>query len=142
MPRRARGAASAAAVLLAVVAATGACSSDKASPEELCTALRANPGVASTFTGFDPSDPRRALEQLRSARVTLGELRDAAPGEVRDDLDVEIDYVQALIEAVQQVEDGDANAAVEAVRQVTAAHPKVGDAAAALASYSREHCGS
>ena len=118
------------------------CGGDEGSAKELCTALRANPGVAATFTGFDPSDPRRALEQLRSARVTLGELRDAAPGDVRDDLDVEIDYVQALIEGLEQVDDGDATAAVEVVRQVTAEHPQVPDASAALAAYSAESCGS
>lgn len=128
-----------AAVLLMVA---GACGGDEGSAEELCTALRANPGVASTFSGFDPSDQRQALEQLRSARVTLGELRDAAPGDVRDDLDVEIDYVQALIEGLEQVEDGDATAAVEVVRQVTAEHPQVPDASATLAAYSAESCGS
>lgn len=131
----------------AVVAAAGvltllaACGGDEGSTEELCAALRANPAVASTFTGFDPSDPRHALEQLRSARVALGELRDAAPGAVRDELDVEIDYVQALIDGLEQVDDGDATAAVEAVRQVTEAHPKVSDASASLAAYSSEHCG-
>ena len=67
---------------------------------------RAASGVATTFQGFDPSDPEAALDQLRTARVTLGDLHDEAPDEVRDDLQVEIDYVQALIDALEQVEPG------------------------------------
>ena len=55
---------------------------------------------AAVFAGFDPSDTERALAQLRHARVTLGELHDAAPGEVRDDIEVEIAYVQALIDGL------------------------------------------
>ncbi|MGH9274443.1 MAG: hypothetical protein ACRDZU_07335, partial [Acidimicrobiales bacterium] len=87
------------------------------------------------------SDPVQALDQLRSARVTLGELRDAAPGELRDALDVEIAYVQALVDELQALDDTDAAAAVEVVRQVTAEHPDVDAAAAELSAYAAEHCG-
>jgi hypothetical protein len=125
-----------------MLAATGllACGDDGGSAEALCEVVRTDRSVAAVFSGFDPTDTERALEQLRTARVTLGELRDAAPEEVRDDLGVEIDYVQALIEGLDGIEAGDASQAVEVVRQVTNDHADVGDAAANLATFSQERC--
>jgi hypothetical protein len=117
-----------------------ACGGGGGSTEKLCKAVRSDHSIAAVFAGFDPTNPERALEQLRTARVTLGELRDAAPDEVRDDIDVEIAYVQALVDGIDGVEPGDAAHAVEVVRQVTADHPEVADAAAALSSWSEKNC--
>lgn len=129
------------AVALLCATALAACRSDKGSIEELCTAVRADRSTVAVFSGFDPSNTERALEQLRAARVTLGELRDVAPDEVRDDLDVEIAYVQALVDGLAGLEGADPAQAVEVVRQVTEDHPEVADAAGELASFSEEHCG-
>lgn len=129
------------AVALLLLAAA-ACSDDEGSAESLCRAVAERGDVATTFLGFDPSDPEAALEQLRGARVTLGELHDAAPDEVRDDLQVEIDYVQALIDALEHVEPGDATDAALQVQAVTEAHPEVDAAAAELAAFSARECAS
>lgn len=129
-----------AAGLVALVAASGACSDDGGSATALCAAVRADPSIATTFTAFDPTDTEAALEQLRSARVTLGGLRDSAPAEVRDDLTVEIDYVQALIETLETSPTDDPNATVTAVQQVTADHAGVAQAAANLEAFAEESC--
>lgn len=97
-------------------------------------------GLAATFQGFDPTDPEAALEQLRAARVALGELLDDAPGGVADDLQVEVDYVQALIEALETVPPGDATEAALQVDSVTQAHPGVADAAAELTAFAQREC--
>jgi hypothetical protein len=133
-----RRAAALAAVALAF-AVTGACREEKGSAEELCTEV-AERDFAGTLTGFDPTDSELALDQLRSARVDLGDLLDAAPNEVRDDLQVEIDYVQALIDALEPIAPGDAAAATRQVQAVTAAHPDVDEAAAALAAFTEREC--
>lgn len=134
-------AAGAAALVATVALVPAACSDDESgSPEELCRALRSQPALSSTFDGFDPTDVPAALEQLRSARVTLGELRDAAPSEVKDDLSVEIDYVQALIDGLEPLEAADSAEVVATVRAITADHPDVEAAAATLAAYSEETC--
>jgi hypothetical protein len=140
MTRMMSGTGLTAAVSMVAVSVLGACSSDEGSAEELCAALRDNPSIATTFEGFDPTDVDGALEQLRSARVTLGELNDAAPAGVRDDLRVEIDYVQALVDGLQGVEPGDAAAAVAVVQQVTDDHPDVPGAASALDEFSATSC--
>ena len=127
--------------MLVALVALAACGGDEGSAEELCAALRDQPSVASTFTGFDPTDTEQALEQLRSARVTLGDLRDAAPAEVRDDLTVEIDYVQALIEGLEGVTGRDATEAVSVVQRITDEHPRVSEAAASLTAFTEESCG-
>jgi len=97
-------------------------------------------GITSTFQDFDPSDPEAALDQLRTARVALGELLDEAPDEVSDELQVEIDYVQALIDALEQVEPGDSTEAALQVHAVTEAHPDVDEASATLAAYAEREC--
>ena len=97
-------------------------------------------GLTTTFQGFDPTDPEAALEQLRPARVALGDLLDDAPAEVADDLQVEVDYVQALIEALETVPPGDATEAALPVQAATEAHPDVAGAAAELSAFEQREC--
>ena len=96
--------------------------------------------MATTFQGFDPTDPEAALEQLRPARVALGELLDDAPAEVVDDLEVEVAYVQALIDALEAVAPGDATEAATRVQSITDAHPDVEEAAAELSAFAAREC--
>ena len=65
---------------------------------------------------------------------------DEAPDEVRDVLQVEIDYLDALIDALEQVEPGDEAEAALQVQAGTAAHPDVDEAAAELAAYTAGEC--
>lgn len=129
------------AVALLCILALVACGGGGGSVKELCTAVRADRSTAAVFSGFDPSDQTRALQQLREARVTLGELRDAAPNDQRHDIDVEIAYVQALVDGLAALTEPDPAKSVEIVRQVTAEHPDVARSAAALEAFSHEHCG-
>lgn len=131
---------SARALALVGAVALAACGGDEGSAEELCAAIRELPSVTSTFSGFDPTDVDAALEQLREARVVLGELRDAAPAEVRDDVTVEIDYVQALVEGLEGVDGQDAEETVAVVQRITDEHPDVQDASAELAAFAEESC--
>jgi uncharacterized protein HemY len=129
------------AIAVALLVAVGAaCTDDGGSAESLCAALAEADGLATTFQGFDPSTPETALDQLRTARVALGELLDAAPDEVRDELEVEIDYVQALIDALEPVEAGDSAEAALQVQAVTDAHPDVDDASAELTAFAEREC--
>lgn len=130
--------------LLGVVAALAplaACrDDDQGSAEELCAALAEADGLGAVFADFDPTDPDGALERLRTARVELGELHTAAPSEARDALQVEIDYVQDLIDGLADVPEGDATAAAAVVQATTAAHPGVQAAADELEAFAAESC--
>jgi len=128
------------AVAAALFFAVAACTDRGGSVESFCHALGEQEDLATTFQDFDPSDPEAALDQLRVARVALGELLDEAPDEVRDDLQVEIDYVQDLIDALEQVEPGDATEATLQVRAITDAHPDVEEAATELAAFADGEC--
>ena len=116
-----------------------ACNDDRGSVEALCDAVAEADGFTA-LRDFDPTDPETALDQLRSARVTLGELLEDAPDEVRDDLQVEIDYVQALVDALEEVPAGDATESALRIQAVTDAHPGVDDAADNLAAFAEEEC--
>jgi hypothetical protein len=117
-----------------------ACNDDSGSPEALCQAVAQGDGITTLFQGFDPTDPEAALDTLRRARVALGDLLDEAPGEVSDDLQVEIDYVQALIDALEPVEPGDSTEAALQVQSVTDAHPEVVEASANLSAFAEREC--
>lgn len=132
------------AVLLAVVGAglASGCSDDGGSVEGFCETVREDTTVGAVFSGgFDPTDTDQALDQLRTARVTLGELRDAAPDEVRGALATEIDYVEALVEGLDGTAGEEPEAVVALVQRITDEHPDVGDAAAQLATFAQEECG-
>ena len=132
---RVRAAGAVVAVVLLV-----ACSDDEGSAEELCDAVRSDPSITTAFDGFDPTDVDGALDRLRAARVTLGDLRDAAPSELRDDLTVEIEYVQALVDGLDGLEGDDPNDALDAVQAITADHPDVAGAAATLDEFATTTC--
>ena len=123
-----------------MVASLGGCSDDGGSAESLCQAIAEADGLTTSLDGFDPTDPEAALDQLRTVRVQLGELHDAAPEDAAQDLQVEIDYVQALIDALEAVEPGDATEAALQVQSVTDAHPEVEQAAADLAAFEDREC--
>ena len=108
----------------------GACAEDEGSAEELCAAVAEDGRHHQRSRASTRPTPRPRSTQLRDARVTLGDLLDAAPEEVRDDLQVEIDYVQALIEVLEDVEPGDATESALQIQAVTDAHPGVDEAAA------------
>ena len=127
--------------LAASLAPLAACSDDEqGSTGELCAALADIDGPGTVFADFDPTDPEAALAQLRTARVELGELQAAAPDEVRDAIELEIDYVQALIDGLADVPDGDATAAVAVVHATTEAHPDVQAAADELEAFTVDSC--
>ncbi len=111
-----------------------------AAPAELCEAVAGAEGASTLFQGFDPTDPEAALEVLRPARVQLGDLLDEAPEEVRDDLEVEIAYLQGLVDALEQVDPGDATEAALRVQAVTDTHPRVPKAAANLSAFAEREC--
>ncbi len=124
---------------MAVAAAAG-CTDDGGSAEALCESLAEGDSLTATLAGFDPTHPESALDPLRTAGVQLGELHDAAPDDAAEPLPVEIDYVQALIEALELVEPGDGTEAALQVQAVSDAHPGVDEAAADLAAFADREC--
>lgn len=124
-----------------IVIVSGCSDEETGSAEELCAAVGdGGQSFDATFEGFDPTDTDTALEQLRAARVRLGELRDVAPSEVRGDLTEEIDYLQALIAALEEVGPNDPAAAVRRVQQTADEHPDVQQAADRLEAWTETSC--
>lgn len=127
------------AAVLAVALVSG-CGDDAGDAEAFCPLVADRAGLAAMTEGFDPSDRERALEQLRAIRVELGELRVAAPSEIRGDLDTQIDAAQGLIDALDATPPGDPAAAVEAVRAAQADMDALPEATASLEAWTAEHC--
>jgi hypothetical protein len=125
---------------LAVVLAVAGCGDDGGDAEAFCPLVADRAGLAAMTEGFDPSDRDRALEQLRAIRVELGELRAAAPSEIRGDLDTQIDAAQGLIDALDAVPPGDPAAAVEAVRAAQAEMDGLPQATENLEAWTEQNC--
>jgi hypothetical protein len=119
-----------------------ACSDDgSGSAEELCAVLDGGRSFGTLFEGgLDPTDTERSLEQLRVAHVDLEQLRDAAPSEVRDDLEVELDYVESLIEVLETVDPDDPAAVVAAVNALADQRGAVEAAAIELRAFQTDNC--
>ncbi|MDP1819773.1 MAG: hypothetical protein Q8K58_07750 [Acidimicrobiales bacterium] len=129
-------------VLAAVVLTGTSCSDDDdGSAAELCEVLASGRSFGTLFEGgLDPTDTDRALEQLRVAQVDLQQLRDAAPSEARDDLEAELDYVDALVEVLERVDPDDPAAVVAEVNGLAAQRREVEAAARDLAAFEAERC--
>ena len=137
-----RIAAVAAVVLLGALAvAGGGCSDSKGgSAEQLCGIVGSGRFGELFQQGLDPTDTDRALAQLRAAAVDLGQLRDAAPSEVRSSVKDEMAYISAVTKVLQDVSPDTPAAVVNAVNALKAQRDKAEAASATLQGYQDAHC--
>ena len=128
-------------VIAALAAALGACNDDAGSPKELCSVLGDGRSFTSLFEqGFDPTDPQRALTQLEAASVDLDQLHTAAPSEVRDDLEQEAAYIDAVIRVLRQEDPDDPAAVVAAINALSAEREAAEVASLELRAFEEAHC--
>ena len=59
---------------------------------------------------------------------------------MKDELKVEIDYVQALIDALEALDQADAGEVAVTIQSVADAHPGVAAAASTLQTFATENC--
>jgi hypothetical protein len=112
------------------------------SVEEFCALVQDRSRFQRIVDDFDPSDVVRALDQLRTAQLELETLVDAAPSEVRSDLQLQADAVETMIDALESVDPNDTVAAAEALNAARAQLDDVPAATMRLEAWTREHCGS
>jgi hypothetical protein len=91
--------------------------------------------------GFDPTDPQRARAQIEAAQVDLEQLHDAAPSEVRKDLEAETRYVDAVRRILRDADPDDPAAVVSAINGLDEERHAAEVASLDLAAYQRAHCG-
>lgn len=91
--------------------------------------------------GFDPTDTQRARSQLAAAQVDLDQLRRAAPAEVRDDLDAEIRYLDAVAAVLEQEDPDDPAAVVAAINGLSEERSAAQVASLVLEEFEAQHCG-
>ncbi len=130
-------------LLLAAVSIV-ACSGgdDAGTAEELCSVVGDGRSFTALFDqGFDPTDTQRALSQLAAAKVDLDQLRRAAPSEVRDDLDAEIRYLDAVTGILRGEDPDDPAAVVAAINGLSEERSAAQVASLVLEEFQTEHCG-
>jgi hypothetical protein len=127
---------------LVVVALAGACTDDGGTERSVAALCAASSGsdLTEVFDGFDPTDTERALDQLRDARLLLGELHAVAPDEPRDALSAEIAYLDALIDALETAPADDPTAAVAAVNGLDAEQAAANVASGELQAFEDANC--
>ncbi len=133
--------AAALALALALALAVGCSDDDAGTSEELCALVGDGGSFTALFEqGFDPTDTERALAQLEAASVDLAELRAAAPSSVRDAIDAEVAYVDALLDVVEDVDPDDPAAVVNAVNGLDEERDAAEVAGLELQAFEAEHC--
>lgn len=130
------------ALLLSGVALVVACSDDEGgSTEELCSVVGDGRSFTALFEqGFDPTDTQRALAQLAAAQVDLDQIRGAAPSELRDELDAEIRYLDAVTAILQGEGADDPAAVVAAINALSEERAAAQVASLVLGEFQAEHC--
>lgn len=86
---------------LAVAALTAACSDNGGDVATFCTAATDTARFEDVFDELDPTDIDAAIATFEQARNAQIELRTDAPGEVRQDIDVQVNFLDELIEGLQ-----------------------------------------
>ena len=129
-------------LLLAAVSGVACSDDDAGSAEELCSVVGDGRSFTALFDqGFDPTDTQRAQAQLDAARVDLDQLRRAAPAEVRDDLDAEIRYLDAVTRILQGEDPDDPAAVVAAINGLAEERSAAQVASLVLGEFQAQHCG-
>jgi hypothetical protein len=128
---------------LLALAPAAACSPKAGSAEELCAVLGDGRSFSSLFEqGFDPTDPQQATAQVQAAKVDLDQLHDAAPAEVRDDLEAETRYLDAVLDVLERSDPDDPAAIVAAINDLGDERHAAEVASLQLRTYQSAHCGS
>jgi hypothetical protein len=135
-----RRAAATVATVLLVASLIGCSSSQSGSAAAFCPLVKDLGRFDTIFDSFDNTDSTRALAQLEQGRSELVKLRDAAPGEIKDDLSVLIDLVDKLIKAVHQVDPKHPETARAAVAKISKDFTKADAANVTLESFRQTNC--
>jgi hypothetical protein len=128
-------------LIVLVALALASCTQDeKGGVAEFCPLVTDQSRFDSVFDDFDVTDSQRALQQLGQAHDELSELRDAAPGEIKDDLSVLIDLIERLQKAVEEVDPAKPETARDAVRAIEGDFDRVEEANAELETFRQTRC--
>lgn len=125
------------AVLALVVSVS--CSTDHGSQDAFCRQIRKVPPLASVISGFADDDPTELRTRLDDARTAYTDLRDAAPEDIRDDVDATVDLVDAVIDAVA-ANGTDPEAVAAEVRSAVKLHPGAATSSTKVAAYAKQRC--
>jgi hypothetical protein len=128
----------------ALLGPLGACSDDGGggSAAELCRVVGDGRSFTDVFaTGFDPTDVERATAQLHAAETDLQQLRAAAPSEVRDELDAEAAYLDAVLDVLAKGDPDDPAALVASINALSDQRAKAQVAGLELRNFEAQHCG-
>jgi hypothetical protein len=97
-----------------------------------CNSLRNGPNPVHIFDQYDPSNVGLASQQLQQGVARLKELQDAAPGEIRDDMKVLVDFGEQLIGALSPSN--------TTVPDFSGASEKVATASGNVVQFTATHC--
>lgn len=129
------------AVVVAAGAGTAACSDDGGSTEAFCEQVAQVPSFRTIFDTYDPADPAAARGELDAAVEQLRALQDAAPGEVRDDVETVAGVAERLVQALGEIDPADPLSGLEGLDDLQADFDKVDEASTNVATYTQAQCG-
>ena len=131
------------ATALAVVlglGALGACTKDSGSKTEFCRQIKRAPALGTVVSGFADTDRSTLDDRLDDVSKAYAALRDAAPDDVRGDVNEMSDLVDALVASIRAHPD-DPEAAADAARKAVVANPGGVTSAVKVTDYASKQCG-
>ena len=128
------------ALVALITAASGCTGSDSSgSDEAFCARLAETPALSTVIERFTSASSGELDQRLDEAAEAYAALRDAAPGEIDDEVATLVDLVDAVIGAVRSNPD-DTVAVADQVRSVIGDHPEADAASIEVTDYAARTC--
>ena len=123
----------------AVALSTLGCTKEQGSEEAFCREVAKAPTIDSVVSGFTDADPGELDKRLADAAKSYEDIANAAPGEIRGEVDTVVRLVDAVIDAVKDHSD-DPEVVADQVRNAVVDNPGSIKAAASIAIYAANNC--
>jgi hypothetical protein len=111
-----------------------ACSGGGGSTKAFCDALRSGDNPLDVFDRYDPTNRATARDQLQRGVDRMKQLEQAAPSEIRGDMQVLVDVGSKVVSALDP-------SGSTAAADFGADAQRVTDASAAVRTFASAHCG-
>jgi hypothetical protein len=126
--------------MLALALVASACGDDDADVGAFCERARDQARFDAVFEGFTLDDRVAAHDRLAAATDELEQLRDLAPSELRSDLVLLLDAVEAVDRAVDELDPSDPDSVERALAPIDERRADIEDANARLETFRQTRC--
>jgi hypothetical protein len=127
-------------VLITVTLLAPACGDDNSDVAAFCQRARDQARFDAVFDGFTVTDRADAHARIATAIDELEQLRDLAPGDLRDELGLLLDVLEEVDGAVDELDPSDPDSVERALAPINERSADIDEANARLETFRQTRC--